>query len=116
MKRALIVVGLLALLALVAAAPAEAQSTGVTNQEIQRFTVPGGNTTGWRVHSDGTRVNLTLPVGAITFTGVTFANLPNVQRNGTVIFCTDCTKATPCAAGGTGAFAKKLSGATWDCD
>jgi hypothetical protein len=34
--------------------------------------------------------------------------------NGIVIYCSDCTKATPCAGGGTGALAKRINGA-WDC-
>jgi len=35
--------------------------------------------------------------------------------NGAVVYCDDCTKATPCAGGGTGALAKRYNGA-WDCD
>lgn len=35
--------------------------------------------------------------------------------NGNFIYCSNCTKATPCAAGGTGALAKRLAGA-WDCN
>lgn len=53
------------------------------------------------------------PVG-ITSTGVVFANL-GTPANGVLVFCTDCTKATPCAGGGTGAFAKRANGA-WDCN
>jgi hypothetical protein len=35
--------------------------------------------------------------------------------NGTLIYCPDCTMTDPCAAGGTGAFAKRLNG-TWVCN
>jgi len=43
-----------------------------------------------------------------------FANL-GTPGDGTVLYCSDCTKATPCAAAGNGAIAKRLNGA-WDCD
>ncbi len=35
--------------------------------------------------------------------------------NGTVIYCSDCQKATPCNSGGGGALAKRING-NWDCD
>ena len=50
----------------------------------------------------------------LTWTGLAFAAL-GAPANGTFIYCTDCTKATPCAAAGPGALAKRLAGA-WDCD
>jgi len=53
--------------------------------------------------------------GALQQTGVTFANLPASPSNGTLIFCSDCTIANPCASGGTGAFAKRLNG-VWVCN
>ena len=46
--------------------------------------------------------------------GVAFANLPAVS-SGKLVYCSDCTKTTPCAGSGTGAIAKRLAGA-WDCD
>lgn len=46
--------------------------------------------------------------------GRTFANL-GVPVNGAFVYCSDCTVASPCAAGGTGAFAKRLNG-TWVCN
>ena len=49
-----------------------------------------------------------------SFDGVAFSELSS-HANGTYAYCTDCTKATPCASGGSGAFAKKINGA-WDCD
>lgn len=45
---------------------------------------------------------------------LTFANL-GTPANGSVVYCSDCTKATPCAGSGNGALAKRLNGA-WDCD
>lgn len=63
--------------------------------------------------------------GAITWTmgadysllsaGRTFAQLPAAPGNGMILYCSDCTKATPCAAAGTGALAVRLNGA-WDCN
>jgi len=44
----------------------------------------------------------------------THGSLP-AHDNGSLIYCSDCTKATPCGSGGTGAIAKRLNGA-WDCN
>jgi hypothetical protein len=52
--------------------------------------------------------------GQITPGTVTFANL-GTPSNGTFVYCSNCTKATPCASGGSGAFAKRINGA-WDCN
>lgn len=52
--------------------------------------------------------------GALRFTGLTFATL-GAPANGTVVYCSDCTIAAPCAGGGTGALAKRLNGA-WVCN
>lgn len=43
----------------------------------------------------------------------TFAAL-GTPSNGSVRYCSDCTQATPCAGGGTGAFATRIAGA-WSC-
>lgn len=37
------------------------------------------------------------------------------SKNGTMIYCTNCQKTTPCSSGGSGAIAKRLNGA-WDCN
>lgn len=58
----------LAVVALVAVGmviTAFAQSTGVNNQEIQRFVLPGTNTTGYRAHASGSELHITLPAGNI---------------------------------------------------
>lgn len=52
--------------------------------------------------------------GGSIWDAVLFANL-GTPSNGTFLYCSDCTKATPCASGGNGALAKRLNGA-WDCD
>lgn len=46
--------------------------------------------------------------------GRTFAQLPAAPGNGMMLFCSDCTVASPCAAAGTGALAIRLNGA-WEC-
>jgi lysophospholipase L1-like esterase len=52
--------------------------------------------------------------GQILSNGLPFASL-GALSNGAMVYCSNCTKATPCASGGTGAFAKRLNGA-WDCN
>lgn len=47
-------------------------------------------------------------------TTLSFAELA-AATDGAIVYCDDCTKATPCAGGGTGALAKRYNGA-WDCD
>lgn len=46
--------------------------------------------------------------------GVAFAAL-GTPNSGTMVYCNDCTIASPCAAGGTGALAKRLN-AVWVCN
>lgn len=53
------------------------------------------------------------PFGLLLCTN-TFAAL-GTPADGTLTYCSDCTKATPCAAVGGGALAKRIAGA-WDCD
>jgi len=43
-----------------------------------------------------------------------FADL-GAATNGSIIYCSDCTIASPCAGGGTGSLAKRLNGA-WVCN
>lgn len=50
-------------------ATAMAQTTGINDQEIQRFILPGTNTTGWRVHANRTEMNLRIPAGDIWASG-----------------------------------------------
>ena len=47
-------------------------------------------------------------------TAVLFAAL-GAPANGTFLYCSDCTIASPCAAAGNGAFAKRLNG-VWVCN
>lgn len=50
----------------------------------------------------------------VTFTAVLFANL-GTPGNGIIRYCSDCTLASPCGGGGTGALAKRLNG-IWVCN
>lgn len=60
------------------------------------------------------RWQMPLTGGLTNFTGTVFASL-GAPRNGTIIYCSNCANASnPCAASGSGAFAKRLNGA-WDC-
>ena len=50
----------------------------------------------------------------LKFGELPFASLPALP-NGTMVYCSDCTRTTPCAAAGSGAIAKRING-TWVCD
>lgn len=89
-------------------------------------TVPAGNdyllksstagVMGWTtVTGTGDAVLATSPtITSPQFSAVTFINL-GTPANGALIYCSNCTIANPCAAGGTGAFAKRLNG-VWVCN
>lgn len=65
-------------------------------------------------NSTGTLLSGVAASGAFYSAGVTQANL-GTPANGTFVFCTDCTIASPCASGGTGALAKRLN-SVWVCN
>jgi hypothetical protein len=52
-------------------------------------------------------------VGTRLWQPITFASL-GTPTNGTMLYCSDCTRADPCAGSGTGALAKRLNSA-WSC-
>lgn len=56
----------------------------------------------------------TAQAGSFQLGSITFANL-GTPADGSIIFCSNCTIANPCASGGTGAFAKRLN-STWICN
>jgi hypothetical protein len=65
--------------------------------------------------SGSNRVENVMDSGGLAFgAGVTVAFL-GTPANGTIIYCSDCTIANPCAGGGTGALAKRLNG-VWVCN
>ena len=93
---------------------------------LSRYLIQAGSVSGsgytylFRDGTTGTAYTDTLvsdvvaTIGRQTFMGVTFANL-GTPSNGTIVYCSDCTIAYPCAGGGTGALAKRLNGA-WVCN
>lgn len=52
--------------------------------------------------------------GSVTLGSVNFSALSTAD-NGTLIYCSNCQKTTPCSGGGNGAIAKRING-SWDCD
>lgn len=71
------------------------------------FTVTIPNATGTVLVGGGTNV--------VTLGSVAFGSLP-ASANGSLVYCSDCTKGgTPCAGAGTGSIAKREAGA-WNCD
>lgn len=72
-----------------------------------------------RVHAQDSTTLLSgflvnLRAGRIVIPATVFASL-GTPVDGTFIFCSDCTIASPCAGSGTGAFAKRLA-STWVCN
>ncbi len=56
--------------------------------------------------------------GSVTYGTVAYSALGAAVGsavNGTVVYCSNCTKATPCNSGGNGAIAKRINSA-WDCN
>lgn len=97
--------------------PVPPAGTGVATVRLFRAT----NTSGLRkfnIHKGDGSATVTAaidaPTGMLNQTGVAFAAL-GTPSNGTLIYCTDCTIANPCAGSGTGAFAKRLNG-IWVCN
>jgi hypothetical protein len=64
--------------------------------------------------SGGLTVSGTTASDAIRLTPTALANL-GTQSDGTLMYCSDCAKTTPCTGGGAGALAKRLNSA-WDCN
>lgn len=102
--------------------PTTGQQTAVSVNGSQRALFQGGSVSvvlaGGVGFGDGTTTAdssiLRASAGVFRWTTTTFANL-GTPSNGSIAFCSDCTKATPCADSGDGALAKRLNGA-WDCD
>jgi hypothetical protein len=58
---------------------------------------------------------LSIGAGGEIIIGTTFFASLGAGSNGTLVYCSDCTIANPCAAAGTGAFAKRLNN-IWVCN
>jgi hypothetical protein len=89
------------------------KATGNAAGGVINFQTSDVGASGTTLQSLTTKVTIQVD-GGITQTGVTFANL-GTPANGTLIYCSDCTIASPCASGGTGALAKRLNSA-WVCN
>jgi len=63
----------------------------------------------------GTDVFKVMTNGVVEYVSFAFASLPTGISNGSMVYCSNCTIASPCASGGSGAFAKRINGA-WVCD
>jgi hypothetical protein len=81
-------------------------SSDMPGRLVFSTTADGAATTTERLRIDS--------AGNILFAAKTQANL-GTPTNGSVVYCSDCTIANPCAGGGTGALAKRLNGA-WVCN
>ena len=62
-----------------------------------------------------TKTSSLVNLPAIVYNGVVYSSLSNFPSNGTVVYCSDCQITNPCASGGHGAIAKRLSG-IWVCN
>ncbi len=90
-------------------------TTGATEMVIKAGAADTNEAHIFSIENNAGKVNYEVDVrGGIRQSGVTFSNLPAVD-NGYLIYCVDCRIVNPCAAGGTGAFAKRLNG-TWVCN
>ena len=98
--------------------PIQGLRAGGTTADVIRVT-PGDriglDASGLGVVAGSGGVPMTEPAGYLRAgSGLSFAALP-AASNGTLIYCADCAVTNPCAAGGTGAIAKRLNG-RWVCN
>lgn len=110
-----LVVAFAAILTLLALALPSAVIAG-PDDTLSSIPMPGSTGVhGARVHTNQTFMNLTIRNFFRFFFGVTFDNLNHLAINGVMVYCVDCTIASPCADRGTGAIAKRLNG-VWVCN
>lgn len=90
-------------------------SSANTNSLLQAIAMLGGLNMNGNTISDGSTSNgVSVASQGIGFAAKIFSGL-GTPANGTIVYCSDCTIANPCASGGTGALAKRLNGA-WVCN
>lgn len=91
------------------------QSKGTGNGGAIIFRTTPAGSSGTSLNSYATAFTIA-PDGVIYPKPYTHATLPTpVNGDGGMVFCSDCTIASPCASGGNGAIAKRLNGA-WVCN
>lgn len=84
--------------------------TSSSPSSLSFYTTPNTGTAVTR--SERLRIN---PDGSLSWvTAFTHGTLPT-GANGDMLYCSDCTIASPCGSGGSGAIAKKLNGG-WVCN
>ena len=87
---------------------------GILGSTVQ---LTSGSSLGWSSGAVGSATDTALSrvaAGEFGWTAVLFSAL-GTPANGTFCYCSDCTIASPCASGGTGALAKRLNG-VWVCN
>jgi hypothetical protein len=99
------------------------QTTGYLDFTGNQGTLPPYGTigySGYTFNTPGGAVKINYD-GSVTYGNKSYSNiiantgLASAPPDGTVIYCPDCQKATPCNTGGSGALAKRINGG-WDCD
>jgi hypothetical protein len=80
---------------------------------VQLASGNGSSGSGATLYVRGNRIDMS--GGYVALPTTSFGTLPTPLANGAIIYCSDCTIASPCAGGGTGAIAKRLNGA-WVCN
>lgn len=115
--------------------PTSASGTAILAQSVDRLTVESNTIDTWATGisiaatASGSRVMDNRFVGTVTAPyslldtstlfreqgGLAFASLPADVADGSLMYCSDCAIASPCAGSGTGALAKRLNN-TWVCN
>lgn len=93
-----------------------AGGTGQILLPNSKSVVLSGTDTAWLFYDGAAWRLIGMPTSPAsqTWTPLTNATL-GTPANGTMVYCSDCTIANPCAGAGTGALAKRLNGA-WVCN
>lgn len=88
--------------------------TGMGTGAVSSFIVRTPTVAAAGANPQSLATRLTVNSTGLLIGGTTQAAL-GTPANGTVIYCSDCTIANPCAGAGTGALAKRLNG-VWVCN
>ena len=115
--------------------PTSASGTAILAQSVDRLTVESNTIDTWATGisiaatAAGSRVmdnrfsgTVTAPYSLLDTStlfrdqaGLAFASLPADAADGSLVYCSDCEIASPCAGSSTGALAKRLNN-TWVCN
>lgn len=89
-------------------------STAITTINAVTLNVSGNSVLTGTLAAGATTITGTVTSAGNVLTAVLFAAL-GAPSNGTIYYCSNCTVASPCASGGTGAIAKRLNSG-WICN